>query len=256
MYSSSSAAGITMADTQHRPVKPYVFLCVVAFALFGGIVVGIQSGPPVTTIDTDIANTLHANQKDSPGWTSFFNNVKELAGMETMIGVVLIVLGMLVYYGRYWLALAWGCAVEGAAIGNDQLLKHAFQRERPPFGKPKGPTDWSFPSGHSLRGFVMYGFLAYLIVHFLPRKWVRVIGVTAMLVVIVLIGFSRIYLGKHYLSDVLGGFVFGAGWLAAWIAVIEVMGWRHRRRSAAEIPATEATNTAPTPAPSGNVPSM
>jgi undecaprenyl-diphosphatase len=227
-----------MADTHSTTVKPYLIVCLMAFAVFVGMAVGVRVGSPVTSIDVEVAESLHENQQQSPRWTHFFDNVKELAGLQAMIGVVLIVLGLLVYYGRYWLAIAWGCAVEGAAVGNDMVLKDIFRRDRPPFGRPKSPTDWSFPSGHSLRGFVMYGFLAYLIVHYLPPRWVRLIGVTAMVTVVVLIGFSRIYLGKHYLSDVVGGFAFGAGWLAAWIAVIELMGWRHRRQSV--------------PAPTGN----
>jgi undecaprenyl-diphosphatase len=238
-----------MADTHPAAVKPYVVVCLMAFAVFIGMAAGVRVSDPVKSFDASVATSLHENQQQSPGWTRFFEQVKELAGLEAMIGVVLIVLGLLVYYGRYWLAIAWGCAVEGAAIGNDRVLKHIFQRERPPFGRPKGPTDWSFPSGHSLRGFVMYGFLAYLIVHFLPPRWVRIIGVTAMTIVVVLVGFSRIYLGKHYLSDVVGGFAFGAGWLAAWIAVIELMGWRHRRQS---VPAPVA-NTEALPASPSNV---
>lgn len=235
-----------MAETHHARVKPYLVVCLLTFAGFGGIAAGVHMGAPVSfsTMDNQVVEVMHQSQQESPGWTHFFDHVKELAGFEAMIGTVLIVFGLLVYYGRYWLALAWGCAVEGAAIGNDQLLKHVFQRPRPPYGRPKGPTDWSFPSGHSLRGFVMYGFLAYLIVHFLPTKWVRIIGVTAMVVVIALIGYSRIFLGKHYLTDVLGGFVFGAGWLAAWIAVIELMGWRYRRQTT-----ITAEDTAAAPAP-------
>lgn len=232
-----------MPDERRALARTYLAVCFAAFLIFLALPFGIRRDPVLNSIDREVANQLHENAAANPGTRTFFEHAKELAGMEAMIGVVLIVFGLLAYYGRYWLALAWGIAVEGAAIGNDKVLKHLFQRERPPFGKPKGPTDWSFPSGHSLRGFVMYGFLAYLIVHFLPRRWARMIGVAAMVCVVAAIGFSRIYLGKHYLSDVVGGFVFGAGWLAAWIALIELMGWRHRRQAAlADQPVVEETS--------------
>ena len=241
-----------MVDERNSAIQTYLAVAVVALLVFLALPFGIRRDPVLNSIDREVATRLHESASASPGVRTFFDHVKELAGFGAMIVVVGVVFVVLICFGRYWLALAWGCAVEGVAFLNDQFVKHLFQRERPPFAKPKGPTDWSFPSGHSVRAFVMYGFLAYLIVHFLPRRWARITGVTAMVLVIGVIGFSRIYLGKHYLSDVVGGFVFGAFWLSAWIGVIEVMGWRHRRQAAVAV--NPAAEEAAAFAPSGNAP--
>ena len=90
----------------------------------------------------------------------------------------------------------------------DQLLKVAFHRPRPPtlFGLA-GPAGYSFPSGHALVSFAFFGALA---VFAAPRRWLRYI-VAALPVAA--IGYSRIYLGVHYPSDVLGGWAAAAVWV-------------------------------------------
>jgi membrane-associated phospholipid phosphatase len=84
-------------------------------------------------------------------------------------------------------------------------------------------TSYSFPSGHAMESFVVYGTLAYFAVLAL-RTWESRVGVvcgTALLVV--LIGFSRMYLGVHYFSDVLAGYAAGGVWLSALITGVETL---------------------------------
>jgi undecaprenyl-diphosphatase len=235
-----------VVDTHKPSVVPYLIVCVVSLSIFFGIgaaVMPANSPNALTQLDTQITSTLHDSKSASPGWTAFFEHLKELAGLFGIVGLVAVVVVVLLCYGRFWLAVAFVCAVEGIAFANDYVLKHFFQRERPPFAKPKGPTDWSFPSGHAIRAIVLYGFLAYLLVTLLPRRGARMAVILGGAAVVALVGFSRIYLGKHYLSDVLGSIAFGAGWLAAWIAVVEVMGWRTARRPASEPPTLPNTQT-------------
>jgi undecaprenyl-diphosphatase len=219
-----------MPEPSRAPVRTWIVVCLLGFAVFGGIALGVHLDTPLTAVDRDLADTLHASQKASPDGTKFFREVSDLAGIPLLNWTVLIVAAILLYLGRYWLAAAWAMAVEIASFGTDHALKYLLQRERP-FHSMKHATDWSFPSGHSLRGFVMYGLLAYLLVLVLPRRGARLTAVAAAVLVVGLIGFSRIYLGKHYLSDVLAGFAFGAGWMALWIALIEGMGWCKQQRA-------------------------
>ena len=72
----------------------------------------------------------------------------------------------------------------------------------------------SFPSAHSAQAVATYGALAYLAGRAAPRWGQRVAAWTAATLIVLLVGFSRLYLGVHWLSDVLGGFALGAGWLA------------------------------------------
>ena len=72
----------------------------------------------------------------------------------------------------------------------------------------------SFPSAHSAQAAATYGALAYLAGRAAPRWGQQVAAWTAATLIVLLVGFSRLYLGVHWLSDVLGGFALGAGWLA------------------------------------------
>ncbi len=83
------------------------------------------------------------------------------------------------------------------------------------------PSGWSFSSGHAMGSFVTYGFLAYLLTRVLRANFPRRIAVAVLVVLVLLIGFSRIYLGAHYLSDVIGGYAVAAVWLTFCILVTD-----------------------------------
>lgn len=96
----------------------------------------------------------------------------------------------------------------------ETVLKVAVHRPRPELPHLVSAGGYSFPSGHSFVSFVLYGYLALLLGRLAPRsRWARV----SLLLVAAGIGLSRVYLGVHYPTDVLGGWVLGAAWLAlAW----------------------------------------
>ena len=116
-------------------------------------------------------------------------------------------------------AAIWLAVGLAGALVLDLSLKLAFHRPRPvPFFGPV-PSTYSFPSGHSLFSFCFYGVLAGLLVQRARSRWLRVLlGTTAALLVLA-IGFSRIYLGVHYPSDVLAGYLVGTIWVASMLAL-------------------------------------
>lgn len=90
------------------------------------------------------------------------------------------------------------------------LLKMIFQRPRPEFDPILDmSTSYSFPSGHAMNGFIFYSTLAYFVYHFTRNKVLSIAAICVALVLILLIGLSRVYLGVHYPSDVLAGFIAG-----------------------------------------------
>jgi membrane-associated phospholipid phosphatase len=117
----------------------------------------------------------------------------------------------------------------GAALLDD-LLKHLFARPRPTayFGYPE-PTSFSFPSGHALFSICFFGGLAVLLAPRLRHPALRLLVVLSAAVAVALIGLSRIYLGVHYPSDVLGGYAAGVVWVAAVAAGDRLADRRHRR---------------------------
>lgn len=95
----------------------------------------------------------------------------------------------------------------------NSFLKNLFKRQRPDFNQLITEQGYSFPSGHSMGSFIIYGALAYIIIHSTQKKKWKFLGVLIVSFLIVGIGLSRIYLGVHFPSDIVGGFMAGGAWL-------------------------------------------
>ena len=100
----------------------------------------------------------------------------------------------------------------------NQLLKRLLQRPRPTEFRIIEETGYSFPSGHSMVSMAFYGYLIYLIYRFVKNKYLKWISIVLLSLLICLIGISRIYLGVHYASDVLGGFLISISYLVIYIS--------------------------------------
>ena len=103
----------------------------------------------------------------------------------------------------------------------NQLLKRILQRPRPTELRIVEETGYSFPSGHSMVSMAFYGYLIYLIYRYIKNKYVKWTLITILSILICLIGISRIYLGVHYTSDVLGGFLLSISYLVIYISSIK-----------------------------------
>lgn len=109
-------------------------------------------------------------------------------------------------------------------------LKLLFERERPDVLEKFDGTGFSFPSGHSTGAITFYGFIFYLIViSNLNRKWKITINII-LGVLAITIAFSRIFIGVHYLTDILAGLTLGLAWLLICIMALELMLWRQRKQ--------------------------
>lgn len=100
------------------------------------------------------------------------------------------------------------------------LLKNILQRPRPEGFRLISESGYSFPSGHSMVSMAFYGLLIYFAYTKIQNKNLRSIACVALILLIVLIGFSRIYLGVHYASDVLAGFFISIGYLIVFVEII------------------------------------
>lgn len=103
----------------------------------------------------------------------------------------------------------------------NQLLKRIVQRPRPTGFRIIEENGYSFPSGHSMVSAAFYGFLIYLIYKNIKSKYLKWSLITALSLLIVLIGTSRIYLGVHYTSDVLAGFLISISYLIIFVTSTE-----------------------------------
>ena len=123
-----------------------------------------------------------------------------------------------------WVVLGGWIAAFGGASVLVPWLKVVVHRPRPPYAAAiiQHPT-WSFPSGHAMGSLVGFGMLAYVLVRFANgTRRARLVAWGGATLIILLIGASRMYLGVHYLSDVVGGYAVGAAWLAMCIWGVEI----------------------------------
>ena len=101
----------------------------------------------------------------------------------------------------------------------NNLLKIIFLRPRPDVNNLILESGYSFPSGHSATGMAFYGYLIYLIYKYVNNKKIKIPLIIFLSLIIVAIGLSRIYLGVHYASDVLGGFLLAIVYLIIFITI-------------------------------------
>lgn len=142
----------------------------------------------------------------------------------TLALVAVVALGM-IWRRRWWTAFEIALT-SGLGVGVVLGLKAIFARTRPEGGFVT-ETGFSYPSGHAFMAVVFYGYLAYLAWHSTDSRLWRTLAVLGALVMIALLGTSRLYLGVHWLTDVLGGYASGLVWLVASLLVLR---WVEHRR--------------------------
>ncbi len=201
-------------------------LSVVAFAILaeayrarGGLVV----------LDADVAATLHAHAAEP--LTAFFRATTHLGSVAALVLVTSA--GAAVSLAR---RARGDAAFLLAALGGAQLLtwglKLAFARERPQWEEPlASASSFSFPSGHALGALVVYGAVAAVVVRELGGSRARLGWLAATTVLVVVVGASRLYLGVHYLSDVLAGYSAGLALLLLLAGAVRLLDSRAVGRS-------------------------
>lgn len=114
------------------------------------------------------------------------------------------------------------------------VLKNIFERPRPNLSYYI-ESGFSFPSGHSTMAVAFYGFIIYFLLQNIKNIKYKFIAIPILLVIILLIGFSRMYLGVHYLTDVLGGFILGGICLYSSIFIFETSVYKKRSKTIKQI---------------------
>jgi membrane protein YqaA with SNARE-associated domain/membrane-associated phospholipid phosphatase len=160
--------------------------------------------------------------------TTLMNAITNLGSTGWVIGLVIIIAIIGFRFRRRLDVLGLFICVTGALI-SVELLKVTFHRHRPELPWLTPATGYSFPSGHSLISLALYGFLTYLVLR--QRQWShqRFWLAGGLVLLPVLIGISRVYLGVHYPSDVLGGWAVAGAWVGTCVVGIEFLNSRLRR---------------------------
>lgn len=196
--------------------------------LFGGIAEDVLTGDPLTVIDVRVAEWFHAHA--TPVLTQWMLLITNLHG-PTAISILIALAALYLAWKRdwYWFICLMVTAPSGMLL--NVLMKQAFHRARPSFDNPLLTLpSYSFPSGHAAGATLFYGVLAAMLVSKIDAWRPRVIIILTAIALILLVALSRVYLGLHYLSDVLGGFAEAMAWLTLCLLGIHTY-WQHRAAS-------------------------
>lgn len=188
--------------------------------LLGGIIEDILALDPIVALDTRLANLLffYRDELLVKGflWITLLGKAKIVFSVALLFTVLFWIRKRREFIMPFWITLA------GSGLFS-LLGKVAFHRQRPPGIAVFTEASFSFPSGHATIAAAFYGFIVYCLWRQAQKRNIRLNLLFGGSALILAIGFSRLYLGVHFLSDVLGGYLLGFLWLIIGICMVE---WR------------------------------
>ena len=215
----------------------YVVLLAASVLAFLRLAEDYVTNDPIVRMDRSVARWLHAH---TTGPLVDVLEAVTAAGSTIFLAAATLTAGALLAARRRFSGVLLLLLVfVGGALVN-VALKHGFERPRPPFADELagGAEGFSFPSGHANVSIAVYGALVIVMLRDLASRAARIACVVAAVVLVTLIGFSRLYLGAHYLSDVLAGFAAGIAWLMLCLLAVAAYEARSslRRREKTVVP--------------------
>jgi undecaprenyl-diphosphatase len=194
-------------------VRTWSVVALLSAVAFGLLLWGVLANNGLTLADQGVATFIAGHRL---GWlTPVVELVTWLGSSFFIVPIGLVAGGTLWLRRRTWQPLAVLAAAFLGAAGLYDIVKPAVGRARPPAALQVGGPDIgrAFPSGHATQSISFYAMLAVVLIIWYAPRHRRVFAVAAALIILV-IGASRLYLGVHWLTDVLGGYALGLAWFA------------------------------------------
>ncbi len=204
-----------------------LLISIACMVFFADLAEDVQENDRIVEFDSALAEELYS--RATPGSVRFFQFISFLG--SPFIPVIGVLMGIVLARRREWTRLTlWITAVAVGELLN-LILKQIFARARPVFASPLAVAQFfSFPSGHAMMSIITYGMMAYLLWRMVKNHRLRILIVFTTVLLVAVIGISRLYLGVHYFSDVVGGFAAGAAWLGTCIIALELFERRAKYR--------------------------
>jgi undecaprenyl-diphosphatase len=212
--------------------------------VFGALAFEVQTSAALRQWDLSTAQALHAAAQNIPSPLVEYVIFGFFLGREVLI-LLVVVLALYFLHQRFWrefLMLVIGSGGGGLLW---YFLSNYFGRPRPPTQIDVVLSDPSFPSGHTLSAIVFYGFLAYLLVPRMPSRFWKWFVAILLTFVTGFIGYSRLILGGHYVTDIIAGYALGIAWAGLVYTAIEVFFPRDTSVTSSIAEASSTRNTLP-----------
>jgi membrane-associated phospholipid phosphatase len=189
--------------------------------IFGALTYNLYTRGPLLAWDKAIANTLPAIGLKSPSFVRVLMDTGFYLGKEVIM-VLDILLALYFIYKKYWQELAMVTIGWTGSALLFYCLSTFIDRARPPTMIWILVSIPGFPSGHAVATVTFYGLLAYLLVPKITSSFWKAVVVAGAILIIGFVGFSRIFTGGHYLTDILSGYAVGIAWSGAVYTLIEI----------------------------------
>jgi len=209
-----------------------VLLLILGGALFALLAAAVQShNPQLMQFDVQGADAFHVLGLNSFPVIRGLMIFGYYLGEEIIVGIG-IILVLYFIHKHYWTELSMVLIAWGGEAVLWLLIANYFSRPRPVFAFVvwHQMTAPSFPSGHCFGAVLCFGLLGYMLVPKMSSRFWKVIAITTAIAIIFYVGFSRLFVGDHYPSDVLAGYGIGLAWGAFVYTVVEVIARRIKQR--------------------------
>ncbi len=188
-----------------------LLIAATALLVFGWLAEEMLEGD-TQKFDTFVRTAVH--QLATPGLTRLMQIFSFLGSVAAVTAMCLVAICVSLYFRRARTAALLAITMLGVAV-LDVALKYAFHRPRPVAFFGATPSSYSFPSGHALGSLCFYGILAAILAPRARGRGAKFCVWMSAVILVGMIGFSRIYLGVHYASDVIAGYCAAAVWVGA-----------------------------------------
>jgi len=216
--------GLQSPDLLMRHPGVAVTIILLCCAIFGILAYFVLQKGSLDQWDLDMANRMHTTALASPAWMKNVMLAGYYIGQHGYIATG-IILGLYFLFKRYWKEFFMVIVLY---IGQGILflnLTSLFARPRPTFAVNIGNviSYKSFPSGHMISSAIMFGLLAYFIVPKISSRAGKAAAILLAVLFVLFIGYSRFFMGAHYITDVIAGTVLGVAWFCLAIISIEMI---------------------------------
>jgi undecaprenyl-diphosphatase len=201
-----------------------ILMFLVGTLIFSFIAYYVHQKGSLVQWDTSIGNRMHETALHSPAWIKNIMFAGFYIGLQGYI-IIGILLGLIFLFKKFWKEFYMvAILLVGEGIFWYFFSKY-FDRTRPEFTERIGSVLHypSFPSGHTISGVIGFGLVAYFFVPLISSRFWKVTLIIFAVLMMLFIGFSRFFMGAHYLTDVVAGLAAGVAWTGLVVMIIELL---------------------------------